>query len=194
MLSAHSSCCSSVAPGCFSLSQSDAPLVKPAKVVPRDAEHVPDDRERERPGKAGDDVRTAVRRDRVEERRGDALDGRRHRRDAAGRERLRHEATDSRVERRVRVDDDGHVGPALVEHRLDLGRKLDRRRGQGVTGAEGLAVLQDGEDVRMPRDDPEAKPLRVEDGRALPRARIDRVRAFTLFGRERVELDGRHGR
>ena len=162
-------CCSSVARLLQPVS-SGRSTREAGQVVPRDAEHVPHDRERERPGKAGDDVRTAVHRDRVEERRGDALDGRRHRRDAAGRERLRHEATDSRVERRVRVDDDRHVGPALVEHRLDLERKLDRRQ---VVTVKVSPSFRTERDVRMPRDDPEAKPLRVEDGRALPRARID---------------------
>ena len=142
------------------------------------------------PGEALDDVAASVGREPVEQLVCERLDARLHlghppRGEGAGDE----PAADPRVEGRVGVDDDRHLGPRLGEDGLDLRRQRLGRGAQRVDRREALLILEHRQHVVVAGHDPEAEGLGVEDRCLAAGLRQDLERALALLGRERVEVD-----
>ena len=120
-------------------------------------------------------------------------------RDPPRRKSFGHEAADPVVERRVDLDDVGHLAVSLREHRRHLVWKRLRGRLQRPGGRKGLVIFEDSEDIVVARNHPQIEGRHVEDGLMPTGRREDIERILSLLWREWVKArrqrrSAHHGR
>ena len=167
-------------------------MVRPAlegrEVARRDAEHLSDNRHRERHREVANDVELAAAGERRQQAVGQLLDARTELLERPWGERLRHELPEPRVVGRIATQHRGLVGLIRVGEPVgDLPRAL-----LGVAGVVPIVggeptVAQDGEAVGMAEEEPAADGTAAVNRVALAEAPVKWIRPFACLTEEGVE-------
>jgi len=167
-------------------------MVRPAlegrEVARQDAEHLGNDRHRERHREVANDVELAAARERRQQPVGQLLDAGTELLERPWSERLRHELPEPRVVGRVATQHRGLVGLIRVGEPVgDLPRALLGVAGVvPVVGGEPT-VAQDGEAVGVAEEEPAADGTAAVDRVALAEALVQWIRPFACLTEEGVE-------
>ena len=162
-----------------------APNVQLSQILARQSQQLAENTKRQRPGEGADQFDLAGRRQLAEEVVNDAPDDGLEGGDAPRRESLGREFPNSIVERRINLDDVGHLGVALRQnggHLIGKRRRLERA-GRG----KRVVILEDGKNVVVAGNDPEIEGGYVKDGLVASRGRQDIEWILPLLWRQRVE-------